>query len=156
MQIVLVLLFVVLGGMPAGERKCSCVKADDNAVPHGANEIVEYKSRTLKSIHGTVTLPNGEPVNNAVVEVYESTKANKDQSAYKIATTEYRRFACLPDQQGHFCLSDLPSGRYVLRIGTLEPAGVNEVFLKVRLERSWWTRWFRSGKPLKMVLTLGW
>jgi hypothetical protein len=155
MQIVLVLLFIVLGSVPAGERKCFCAKADDNDVPHGANEIVEFDSRTLKTIQGTVTLPNDEPVNNAVVEVYELTKANKDKSAYEIASTEQRKFACLPDQNGHFCLSDLSSGRYVLRIGTLQPAGVNEVFLKVRLERSRWKRWFRSGKPLEVVLTLG-
>jgi hypothetical protein len=155
MQIVLVLLFIVMGGVPAGERKCSCIKADDRAVPHGANELVEFGSRTLKTIHGTVTLPNNEPVNNAVVEVYDSTNADNDKSAYEIATTEQRKFACLPDQNGHFCLSNLPSGRYVLRIGTLQPSGLNEVFLKVKLERAWWKRWFRSGKPLEVVLTLG-
>ena len=155
MPAVLVLLFIVLGGVAVGERKCSCVKAADDDVPHGANELIEYDSGTIKSFHGRIIFPNDEPVDHAVVEVYEVSKANKDKSAHEISTTEQRKFACLSDENGQFCLSDLPSGSYVLRIGTLQSSGVNEVLVKVRLERSWWKRWFRSGKPLEVVLPLG-
>ena len=155
MKIVLVLLLIVLGGVPAGERKCTCVKADDDVVPHGANELIEYDSGTLKSIHGRVALPNGEPVDHAVIEVYEASNAHRDKSAHEITTTEQRKFACLTDENGRFCLSDLPSGWYVLRIGTTQPSGVNEVLVKVRLDRSWWKSLFGSGKPLQVVLPLG-
>lgn len=155
MKIALVLLFIVLGCVPAGDRKCFCVKADDDVVPHGANELIEYDIATIKSLHGRVTFPNDEPVNHAVVEVYDVSKANKDKSAYQISTTEQRKFACLADEEGRFCLSDLPSGWYVLRIGTTQPSGVNEVMMKVKLDRTWWKRLFGSGKPLQVVLPLG-
>ena len=155
MQIVLVLLFIVLGGMPAGERKCSCSKADDNDRAHGANAVVEYEGKTLRTISGKISLPNDEAVSNGVVEIYEINTVDQIKSAYELAGTQDRILACLADKQGRFCISDLPSGRYLLKVGTREPSGLNEVFIKVRLERSWWKRWFRSGKALDIVLPLG-
>jgi hypothetical protein len=155
MQIAPVLLLLVLGGVPAVDQKCSCPKAGEYDRPHGANEIIEFNAGTLQTIRGKVTLPNGEPVNEAVVEIYEFTKADKNESAYKIAEARERKFACLSDRNGDFCLSDLPSGWYVLRIGMRGSPGFNEVFVKVRLDRSWWKRWFRSGRPLRIELPLG-
>jgi hypothetical protein len=43
-----------------------CRKAQDNEVPHGANELIELKEQKVHDLFGTVFLPNHRPAGNVV------------------------------------------------------------------------------------------
>jgi hypothetical protein len=139
------------------ERRCSCQKALEQDLPHGANETVEYGEKTVKTIRGRVTDPLGAVLpDGVVVEVFEMASADRKLSPTKIVTERERRTACVTANDGTFCFADLPSGWYLVRAGTRSShAGMNEVYLKVKLDRRWWSRWFRSDKDIDLQLTLG-
>src|SRR5436305_15342504 len=90
-----VLLLALLGGFPQ-RPKCPCGKVADNEVAHGANEIVEYKERSVRQIKGVVRYAYNETsVEDVVVEVFDITDDVKDHDAYQIASLKKRRAACL-------------------------------------------------------------
>jgi uncharacterized GH25 family protein len=132
-----------------------CKPAQNQDRPHGANEIIEYHIGTVKRIRGKILTPLDEPINEAVVEIYEYTDADKNLDAYHIVNSKERRAACLTDKKGNFCFTNLPSGIYAIRAGTRQPSGFQEVFIKVRLDRHWWSSWLRSRKDIEIKLPLG-
>jgi uncharacterized GH25 family protein len=123
--------------------------------PHGANQEIEVTAGTVKEIRGRVIDPNGEPFNEVVVELYDYADADQKLGASALVETKDRRAACLTDKNGYFCFTNLKSGRYALRAGTRDVDGMNELFVKVRLERRWWIRWLRSGKDIELMLQPG-
>ena len=150
-----VLLLALLGGLPQ-HTKCLCGKVSDDEVAHGANEVVEYKERAVRQIKGMVRYAYNEtPVEDVVVEVFDITDDVKDHDAYQIASLKKRRAACLTGKDGRFCFDNLPSGRYVLRAGTRTSAGMQEVHMRINLDRHWWSRWLRSGKDIELELRPG-
>ena len=154
-KIFLIVLLVGLSTAAAG-RTCSCLKASEEDVLHGANEDIEYSERRVKRIYGKVTFYYGdEPVKGAVVEIYDIPDANKSLKTHEIISRHARRDACVTASDGSFCFSGLPSGKYVLRAGTGESGGMNEVYMRVNVDRRWWSRWFRSGKAIELGLTPG-
>jgi len=116
---------------------------------YGANELIEYSAKTVRRIQGMVLDSNGAPVNEAVVEVY------KYSGGERTFGSKERQAACLTDRNGSFCFTGLPSGLYLLRIGTRRSEGFNEVYVKVKLDRTWWTSWLRIGRRLPVTLSLG-
>lgn len=151
LSVLVVQLFVASAGRP-----CSCLEAAVGEVPHGANEYVEYKETTVRGVYGKVIFAHGgRPVGGAVVEVYAVSDAERNLKPSEIIRRQRRRAACVTGGDGSFCFHDLPSGRYVLRAGTGESAGMNEVYMKVTVARRWWTRWFRSGNAVELGLTPG-
>jgi hypothetical protein len=98
-----------------------------------------------------------EAANDVVVEIYNINEADKSLRPREIALRRERRTACVTTQGGSFCFPDLPSGTYILRAGTRSSsAGMNEVYMKVTVDRRWWSKWFRTGKRIKLKLTPGW
>ncbi len=148
-----VLLLTLIGSIN-GSLDCQCRRASDEDVPHGANESIEYSERTLKSIHGKVFFSTYAPVKDAVVEIYDYTDADRNLSPYNLVRSKDRRAACLTDKDGNYCFTGLPSGRYVLRAGTRTSEGENEVYARVKLDRSWWKFW-RFQKGLNLTLWPG-
>jgi hypothetical protein len=148
-------LLISLLAAPAG-RTCSCSEASGRDVPYGANEYIEQKEATVKRVLGKVTLAYGEqPVQDAVVEVYAVPDVDRHLEAYKIAGKHPRRAACVTGADGSFCFPDLPSGLYVLRAGAGRPSGTNEVYMRVVVDRRWWSKWFRPGKAISLGLAPG-
>ena len=154
-----VVLSIIIVAISAGSssRLCSCQKALEDDRPHGANEDTEYSEKTLKSIKGRVVYyHNDEPADDVVVEVYSVAETDKNLRPREIALRRERRAACVTAKDGSFCFPDLPSGRYVLRAGARSSsAGMNEVYMKVTVDRRWWGNWFRSGKGIELGLTPG-
>jgi len=149
-----ILIALAAGSFP--DRLCSCQKALQDDRPHGANETVEYPDKTVKRITGRVSYSfNGAPAEDVVVEIYEITPADTKLKTHEITQRKVRRAACITSNDGSFCFTNLPSGRYLLRAGPRSSRGMNEVFMKVNLDRSWWSRWFRSGRDIELGLTLG-
>ena len=149
-----ILIALAAGSLP--DRPCSCQEALQDDLPHGANETVEYAATTVKRITGQVYyVYNGLPTENVVVEIYEITEADTKLNAHEITQRKERRAACITSNDGSFCFPDLPSGRYLLRVGTRRSSGWNEAFVRVNLDRRWWSRWFRSGRKIELGLTIG-
>ena len=146
---------LILGSLPA--RNCTCTEAREHEVPHGANEFIELAGGTVKSIKGRVIYAHDDsPVDEVVVEAYQITPDDKKLTLYDLVRQRNRRVACVTTKDGSFCFDNLPSGKYLLRAGTLSGnAGMNEMYMKVNLDRSWWSRWFRSDKGLEFRLTPG-
>ena len=150
-----IVLLLLVGSLPA--RPCSCQKALAHDLPHGANEDIEYSERTVKGIQGRVVyFHDASPAEDVVVEVYQITREDKKLTPREIVLHRERRAACVTSKDGRFCFADLPSGRYLVRAGPRSAsAGMNEVFMKVNLDRRWWSRWFRSRTDIELALTPG-
>ena len=153
MPILSLLIFALLA-FPS-QRDCSCRKALDSDRPNGANEVVEYRGRTVKRIAGRIFEPNDTPAADVVVELYDLSGVDHNLGCYEIVGLHPRRLACVTDSNGAFCFSDLPSGKYLLRAGTRTPNGMNEVYARVTVDRRWLTGLLRRSKPVNLTLTLG-
>jgi hypothetical protein len=149
-----IVLALITGSLPA--RRCVCQKAGEHDRPHGANEVVEYAEKTVKSIKGRIVYSHDDsPADEVVVEIYEI-PMDKKLKTHEIALQHERRAACVTSRDGSFCFDDLPSGNYLVKAGTCNAnAGMNEVYIRVKLDRGWWSRWFRPGREIKLGLTLG-
>jgi len=151
-----VILIVLLPGS-LSDRRCSCQTALESDVAHGANELQEYSETTVKRIRGQIVYWNGEkPVKDVVVEIYEIPPADRKLKVSDITKRRKRTAACITSDDGSFCFSNLPSGRYLVRAGVRSAHdGMNDVFIKVNVDRAWWSRWFRRDKQIKLGLTPG-
>ena len=149
-----IVLALIMGSLPA--RRCTCQKAREHEQPHGANESVEYVGKTVKAIRGRVVYYHDDsPADDVVVEVYEITPEDVKLNLHEIVLRRARRAGCVTSKDGSFCFVDLPSGRYAVRAGTNSAnAGMNEVYIKVNLDRRWWSRWLTSGE-INLQLTPG-
>lgn len=117
----IVLCLICLLTAPA--RPCKKARAEE--VPHGANEIVVFTEQTVPRLEGIVVLPNAEPVRDAVVEVY---RYDGTADGTKTFLSHAKRIAaCLTSENGRFAFKRLRPGRYLLRAGTVESAGINEL-----------------------------
>lgn len=148
-------LLLLLVATYTSDQSCSCQKASADDLPHGANETIEYAETTVKTVAGRVVNPLEEPVEAAVVEIYEIPSANNRLKSYELVGERQRKIACITSEDGSFCFPDLPSGHYLIRAGTGHSAGMNEVFMKVKVDRRWWSRWFRRSKKIELELPLG-
>jgi hypothetical protein len=157
MRLLLSTILLLLSAGSLSERRCSCQKALEHDLPHGANETVEYVGKTVKRIAGRVISgPNDDPAEDVVVEIYEISQADKNLRPHEIVLRSQRKVACVTPKDGSFCFPDLPSGRYMVRAGTRSAnAGMNEVFIRVNVDRRWWSRWFRPDKKIELALTPG-
>ncbi len=134
----------------------SCRPASDYDLPHGANELVEYGQIKVTRMQGRIEFGSSEgPANNIVVEVFEIKDLDGDRDLYRVADARSRLAACVTGKDGEFRFSDLPSGRYLVRAGTRQAAGWNFAYITIKLDRAWWKDWFRRGKRIELVLTVG-
>lgn len=151
--IVIAFGFLLLTNQASGQSACR--KAGEHDRPHGANETIEYSTRTLRQMKGIVQNPVGAVMTDVVVEAYSYDKSERTRAAYGIADSRARVGAALTDLKGNFCFRHLHSGRYVLKIGTRQSAGFQEVFVKIRLDPNRRSRSSRFSKRLRIELPLG-
>ncbi len=146
------LLFVLAFGLPSN---CSCAKALDSDRPNGANELIEIRGPVAKNLVGTVMYPNGELAKEIVVELYDLSQDRSDIPTNEIVGSRSRKSACVTGTDGAFCFPNMPSGKYLLRLGTRQPNGINELYVRVTVDRSWFRGLFRRRHPLRLTLSLG-
>jgi hypothetical protein len=127
-----------------------CRKAQEGDVPHGANQLIELKEQPVKRLSGTVLVGfgNSDPAGNVVVEVYRH-EGNLD---FQKTVQQKRVVACVTGPDGRFSFLELKPGRYLLRVGVREPAGINETYVPVILRSAW--KGFK-GRSIRVVLQLG-
>lgn len=141
--------------MSANAQSCICYLASEADTPKGASEVIQVRGKAVKRIHGVVLDSTGEPVNGAVVEIYSCGDVAEDVSAYKISSDRKRITACKTATEGAFCFEGLPPERYLLRAGTNKADGWIEVYMRIILDRRWWSRWRRSGRRIELTLGPG-
>jgi protocatechuate 3,4-dioxygenase beta subunit len=125
---VVILLLCVIGLAPSA---AACRKARPGETPHGANETIVYSEQTVGRLRGTVSIRDGDPVNDVVVEVYRYDGTEAETT--KFLNRAKRTSACVTAEDGLFSFKRLKPGRYLLRAGTVAPAGMNEVHLIFRV-----------------------
>jgi hypothetical protein len=112
-------LIALLTLIHPAQSKCQCQKVDASPV-QGTVWAVMYAGR-VKSLKGVVTYPNGEAMEDAVVEVFDVPKRAGDKPVNEIDIREIvlrkRKTACRTGKDGRFCFTGLPPGNYLLVVG---------------------------------------
>src|SRR5947208_172546 len=148
----MLVLSLIIGALVTFPSNCSCAKASDVDVPHEANETIEINGSVVKNLTGTVFLPGGEAAEDLVVEVYDVPKEHPNSGVYEIVGSRKRRTACVTSTNGTFCFSDLPAGKYLLKVGTRQQKDFNALYVRVTLDRNWFRGLFRRAKTLSLTL----
>ena len=148
------LLSILIGSVLTFSGGCSCAKALETDLPHGANETVEIRGPVVNKLSGIVADPSGAPV-KAVVELYDLPPDRPDIAVNEVIGFRTRRVACVTGADGTFCFSNVPSGKYLLRAGTRQANGMNELYMRVTVDHSWFRGLFRRSKSLRLMLSLG-
>src|SRR5215813_8920703 len=121
------LISLILISFLSGSSQCNCKTVLTNEAPHGANEFILISGIKVNRIAGKVLLPNEEPVNEAIVEVFNYSSSSTDYKAVDAALYYKRRAACMTGENGVFCFNKLPPGHYLLRAGTRKSVGINQI-----------------------------
>jgi hypothetical protein len=138
------LTFLVL---PIASR-AECRKAHDDEVPQGANELIELREQKIRGLFGTTFLPNDEPAEDVVIEVY-SLQGHED---YSVTTQKKRLTACVTGADGKFSFAEFKAGRYLLRAGVRKPHGINITYVIINLKSNGSGN---KGRGIRIPMTLG-
>jgi hypothetical protein len=105
---------------------CGCRAVDSSVTTRsGGNEFVVLKqSAALKSLKGKVTMPLPELNEDVLVEVFDQPDylicewrdGNPNNCTSTPPETQHRIAACVTRKDGRFCFSNLPAGKYELRV----------------------------------------
>jgi hypothetical protein len=128
--------------------RAECRKAQDNEVPNGANELIALREQKIRGLFGTIFLPNDEPAEDVVIEVY-SLHGYED---YSVTTRTKRLAACVTGGDGRFSFPELKPGRYLLRAGVRSPHGINITYVIIVLKSNGSGD---KGRGIRIPLTLG-
>jgi hypothetical protein len=72
------LISLILVSLLSGSSQCNCKTVPAIEAPHGANEFILISGIKVNRIAGKVLLPDGEPVNEAIVEVFNYSSSSTD------------------------------------------------------------------------------
>jgi len=128
------------------QERCEWSKVSAQ-VSIGANEVVTVSTNhVVREIKGRVLDATGSPISTAIVDVFRY-KKSKGYSGLSVEDGDRIRSYHV-DENGYFCLGDLPNGKFTLRFGT-------EVFafkhLLIRVDKSG----SGTGKPIEIRLDVG-
>ena len=122
------LLLAILAGfcLPAAllaQLPCSCTKAKDNELTEGGqNPTAAVLPGTYAELEGVVSDSSGEPLESALVELYDNPEAGAFfKKGDKPPKGEQKRVAaCRLGPDGDFCFKKLAEGDYELRASLKE------------------------------------
>jgi len=146
------LLFASSVFVSAQENTCSPPKADETTHWVGNLQIVNVEKKSFRQLRGTVITPNGEPLENALVEVFTNPEYLLiEKPTDKRGTSEQRRVAaCRTKTDGKFSFPDLPVGKYELRSSSEDSAtgwNVTQIYVVVKPKG--------KKKELRVEMSLG-
>jgi hypothetical protein len=124
---------------------------DDETTRYGGNEqitIIERKS--YRQLRGTISDVNGESVENTLVEVFtnpEHLLPNKNDTGRNFPEQK-RIAACRTGTSGKFSFTNLPAGKYELRLSKDAGWNVTQVYVTVKPSS-------RKKRELELTLTVG-
>jgi Carboxypeptidase regulatory-like domain len=148
------LMSLILYGVPLA-KNCHCPppKGDERTHWVGNLEMVFVERRSYRQLRGTVRDPNGNPVKEALIEVFTHPEYLLiDKPIDKRGRSNQRRIAaCRTDVDGKFCFVGLPAGKYELRSSSDDTAtgwNVSQMYVVVNPKG-------HRKKELTVEMTLG-
>ena len=151
MNIFAILMLLIPLAAPLPSSKCQCRKVKDET-PVLGTVFVAMNGGRVRKLQGVVLYPNGDIMKDAIVEVFENRSKADDENIspaeVSLSTNRKRKAACMTGEDGRFCFSNLPPGRYLLRVGhrndgqfsairvvvTLDPRGRNSSNADLKIE----------------------
>lgn len=133
----LLLALTILAGLMAfsSQGNCGCTPASDEETTRwgGNGEPIAKEDKVHRYLSGVVSFGDGEPVSDALVEVYtnpeyllldypEREKQRKEQE---------RIAACVTGKSGKFCFGFIQAGKYELRVSKDEGINVTHIYVDV-------------------------
>lgn len=135
----LIALFLLLGLFNSfSENRCTCNKAEEwERTYWGDTTDPSVEKTTLRWVQGKVQFPDGQPMGDVLVEVFDNPNALYEAGVHtELLKTKQRRVAvCKTDDKGSFCLAGIPSGKYELRISR-ERFTTRSIIVKVNSQAS--------------------
>jgi hypothetical protein len=115
--IAILLVFTSLEVFTSGNT-CNCRKPITGETTHwGNSDVIVQEDKIFKSIRGVVQRPDGSPMPDTLVEIYNRPEGllldwrerkERDSRQHRIA-------ACKTGDDGNFCFVNIPPGKYELR-----------------------------------------
>ncbi len=122
MRLIASMFLLISLGTAQQNNKCVCQMEPNESPVLGNVDTGLMKGGRFRILHGRVLYPNGEPVENAIVEVFTYPKGIDNQYLRAhLLNSRDRKTACMTGENGRFCFTGLSSGKYLLRIGTRRP-----------------------------------
>src|SRR5262245_41864499 len=102
MRLFVLTLMLIFCGVAQKEQDCKCLPVKPNENTYwGGNELIVYKEGAiLKSLGGIVLAPNGEPMSNALAEVFSPPGSRLSEYRPPTKKESRRIAACKTDAQG--------------------------------------------------------
>jgi len=137
--------------LPAGaECKCRRASEKESTRPGGNEMVIVVEEKSYRELRGAVKWHDGQPVENALVEIFDKPEYLLDHSIASAndRPKQRRLAACVASADGKFCFRNLANGKYELRSSSGN--GVNVTHVYVVIDR-------QSGekKDLSVEMTLG-
>ena len=109
-----------------GKKGCKCAPAaSDETTRWGGNHWIVYKEDgTYKSISGNVVMQIGGSLDDALVEIFDKPDyllcewkpTNPHRCTSNPPADQTRVAACKTGKDGRFCFTNIPAGKYELRV----------------------------------------
>lgn len=115
MKVITLLLLLLLGGAYPQERcRCKKAKKTDTTCWGWVGNHPPEDGGVVKEIRGRLVDAAGEPVGDALVEVFDHAEVALDGDSYG-SNKQRRVAACWTDAEGAFCFKGLRPGKYEIR-----------------------------------------
>jgi protocatechuate 3,4-dioxygenase beta subunit len=147
------ILFASSSLLFAQNTVCSPPKENETTHWVGNLQVIVTEKKPFRQLRGTVFTPNGEPLANALVEVFTNPEYLLiDEPTSKRGNAEQKRVAaCRTGADGRFAFSDLPAGKYELRSSSEDSAtgwNVTQIYVVVKPSA-------RKKRELRVEMSLG-
>ena len=112
--------------------------------------VIVVEEKSYRELRGTVQLREGQPVENALVEIFDKPEYLLDHSiASANNRPKQRRLAsCVASADGKFCFRNLANGKYELRSSSGDGVNVTHVYVVIDKQSG-------EKKGLVVEMTLG-
>jgi len=146
------LLILVVLGVPSALSECQCIHPNKEETTHwGGNEMVVFAEKNpRKQLRGLVQMPNGQPVEGALVEVFTHPEYLRSDlpNATRDRSEQRRVAACRTGVRGRFCFRGLAKGTYELRSSIDSGWDVTHIHVMVDPQKG-------VSENLKVMMKLG-
>jgi protocatechuate 3,4-dioxygenase beta subunit len=115
----------------AQSERCSCRKAGDKETTRWGWMVRTMEGGSVKALKGRVTNALEDPLDGALVEVFDHPEVWLAEDSYNNRNKQKRLAACVVGKNGEFCFSKLPPGKYELRASG--PRGYNPMHVILTL-----------------------
>jgi len=130
----------------AADRKCVRAAKTETTRSGGNIHVIVVDDTPRSLLSGTVTYPDEEAVDGALVEIFDHPE--NLQKPWEKKSPQKRIAACVTRAAGKYCFAKLPAGIYELRIS--KDAGINVTSVRVTIDAKKGTH-----EPVNVRLVMG-